>query len=354
MTGERWHYSCRKAAGPVAGHGGDGRLLSRHIQRHSRLVVTLIGWLYSSAACSFASEPCGPLLERFLSAPRSKEQARVQAEELVAELEVICSRRQFSTGFSSRENLRAAIMSRDPISAGLATQLESETHDIAIHAPSMFRQKILEHGLLSSRQVDHHRGNSDPSELERVENRLTFKDACYAMVDSYVKPKYGLLRPSPRDQRLRPLSTGYGDDAWILRKSRVRRRVSWTPGDSMIFSGSPESWDNMMVPWTDRLLLVPFLRNQIDRGRLYPSHPPDGYSYRRPNDVVESLTLSHKIRLNTFVELQVWGPIDPQDIEAIEFSKIPPTAECAELARVRGIAIWDGRTWPPEEWKGRQ
>ncbi len=286
-----------------------------------------------------------------------------QAERVVAEIAKMHQARIVKSGFKSREEFRRAMIDFDVTSRTALQHLESGDFDIAIHAHSDFRESIASRGFLSSRQVEHQRVNSEPEGLDRIENRLSFNDLAYVDLNPNVQPKYGLLRSGRKTSDIKPLITSYGDDVWILRKSKVADRTTWVAGDSFSFKGTTGSWEDIYAPWSSIMMAAPFLRTVLASyeevvdadgtryqrkvpGSLRISHPPEGMRYFPVGEPARALRVGQKITSNAFLELQVWGPIDLEDIESFEFTKKPPTRDFALKLAKTDIEIYDGRTWP--------
>ena len=69
-----------------------------------------------------------------------------------------------------------------------------------------------------------------------------------------------------------------------------------------------------------------------------------------PTGSLEKYQLAWDASLD-YVEVQLWGPLDLDDVKAFEFTTRPPEGEFLKELRSRGIEIRDGRQNPPQVWR---
>jgi hypothetical protein len=65
---------------------------------------------------------------------------------------------------------------------------------------------------------------------------------------------------------------------------------------------------------------------------------------------LKSFRAGNTHQLNPYVELQFWGPMNLDLVEAFEFGRAPPRGRFLRELLKRGIKIRDGRTLPAQDW----
>jgi hypothetical protein len=145
-----------------------------------------------------------------------------------------------------------------------------------------------------------------------------------------------------------------------LKKDRIRNRTTFTPGDShnrySYWHGTyfrevkrPVSWDQAFIPWKERLLLIPVIAKGLLSGKLglediikpnkYQS--PGEFGAQGPVDTDGSMS-PYKMAWEPnmdYIEAQVWGRINLDDVETFEYSGAPPTGKFLKELQKRGIKI---------------
>ncbi|MGK5082251.1 hypothetical protein WDW37_03015 [Bdellovibrionota bacterium FG-1] len=235
-------------------------------------------------------------------------------------------------------------------------QVMAEEVDVAVGMGEESRSQILRTGIKNFRETGtspnnaYHRESAEASYLGMTTKR-------YEALPDALKPKYGILRPTKKNSSEPPHIRSL-EDRYILKMDRIRKRMTWSPGDSLnrltmgmraglaieplkaifralmsVSTGTihrPYSWDHLFIPWDHRELMAPFLKSNFE---------PD---YRQGGSEV----LKVKSYVNDYLEVQVWGEISPQDIQAFEFTKSPPSHEDYVWMREHGIEIRDARKYP--------
>lgn len=170
-----------------------------------------------------------------------------------------------------------------------------------------------------------------------------------------LKPKYGWLVPRLNSGGL-ARSVHYGTDMFILDKTKMRDRTTFTIGDSLdAFSDrsgggwrrgetkASTHWSELFVPWSQRAILAPALKHN-------PLTPPHDETFF----VGEGLpNLKITMANSSYYELQFWGPLDLSHVKAFVFGNSPPSGEFLAALRARRIPIYkdmgDQKTY--ELWK---
>lgn len=95
---------------------------------------------------------------------------------------------------------------------------------------------------------------------------------------------------------------------------------------------------SMLVPWSRRLLVVPFMISDLKHNQfLNPTVP---------------INIADNYIFGQYWESQIFGRIDLDNVESFEFTKNPPDQEFAIELKKRNIKIYDGRTQPAKLWDG--
>jgi len=161
----------------------------------------------------------------------------------------------------------------------------------------------------------------------------------YRSLDNDLKPKYGLILPAI-DSKLPAIRPQYGNDKYFFKKDRVRDRLTFTLGDSLMGLGksgrpnwssqvySPVQWDQVFTPWSRKEMIAPFL--------------VDSYSHEVSLMPVEKTTsLAQRSQDEAgYVELQFWGSLNLDDVHSFAFSQDPPTGAFLAALRARNIKIY--------------
>jgi len=217
-----------------------------------------------------------------------------------------------------------------------------------------------------------------------------------------VKPKYALLRPK-RETGYNPvMNFGYGQDMFIIDIDAVIDRITITPGDSYVNSHEFEkSWieifeekkievslgrdyyhaleilhprefvteptriEHAFLPWSHSALVAPWVIGGVRENNLFGAESSfqrpviEGKDARALEDFDSSLAPN-----SSFVEVQIWGPLDFSIIKAFEFTTYPPEGKFLKLLLENNIKIYDAREayegyetdqrtelWEPELWQ---
>lgn len=116
--------------------------------------------------------------------------------------------------------------------------------------------------------------------------------------------------------------------------------VSYTP--------RPKNWRGMLIPWSYRLLLVPFILDGLKLDQFLAQIPLDKkeVDMNAPwYPIIETLHRPH------FIEMQVFGKLTLDDIESFVFHRNPPAGDFLLELRKRGIKIYDGRSYSKVLWE---
>lgn len=320
------------------------------------------------------------------------EAAREAAARLVSGFEADTAALYATSGFDNREALLTAVNASSATAQRAASILVDENLEVGMAAKPEARDGVVQKGFLNFR-------GSSTSEgavmgRETVEANYAGIDVDrYTALDGELKPKYGYLAPKPDSGLATPVGVrSYGSDRWIFNLDRVRDRMTFTVGDSLNrhvnYTGGSDTpattWDQRFTPWSHRELAAPAMAGGLDQEKLglqmdvwresledmqneWPSlkhviqltesaDPKAEVEWTAmelaitpPPGSLEKYTVEWGPSLD-YVEVQMWGPLDLDDVKAFEFTDKPPEGAFLETLKARGIEIRDGRQQPPRPW----
>lgn len=160
-------------------------------------------------------------------------------------------------------------------------------------------------GFQNQRETGSSGGELDTEARDLAESKgLGVLAAEYFKQTNDLKPSYGYLSPdlAHLDIRRFDAAVGYGSDLYFFKKESVRRRVSFTFGDSLFpfIKSEKQKWDTTFIPWQFHQL-ISLARILVSEGRA--SSKPSSFSIKgnyHPG--------------GSFVELQFWGPLNLEDV----------------------------------------
>ncbi len=296
------------------------------------------------------------------------EKLKSEAREIVSNQKVILKDLFHTTGFKSLNEYRKHLDKNRSLFGDIVDVIRDEDVEISIKIPSDKRWWIPKTGI-HNRYVTRNT-TEGYSELQRKVSEASmsgksFKD--YSLLNNDIKPKYGLLSPKT-SSNIKAVDTknyaNYGDDIYIFDIDKIRDRITWTPGDSLIrhmyannslYQGKVmelESWDDLFLPWEARELSIPNFNKKYNNGRLALSRGEYG---TKGNSIEIGSRKKLNFRTNDmsgdYMEIQIWGPIRISDIKEFIFKENPPTGEFLEELIENKVKIFDGRKQFPVEWK---
>jgi hypothetical protein len=238
--------------------------------------------------------------------------------------------------------------------------IRNEDVNIAISRPGNARWWVPKVGLHNQHVTGTSRGYKGQSGRNAVEasysNRKFQK---YANLDNDVKPKYGLLYPKTNSS-IQPVSTHYGEDTYILDLKKIKKRLTWTPGDSLNRMSAhnfewtegttlnAKSWDYLFLPWSSKELMIPLLHKQFNG--LNPSLALNHQQSDGIPKAFNKFQMQFENPSARYLEVQIWGPIRLADVKEFIFKSGEPQGEFLEALIEKGIKIYDGSAWPHKEW----
>ena len=270
-----------------------------------------------------------------------------------------------TSGFRSVEELSAAADRPNEGSTQDYRQakriLETEDFRVGIRLSARMRGKVATDGILNSYQVGHSQGAFiGRATVEAAYAGMTKED--YDALPVQLKPKYAALYPSEGSSLKPTTALDYfaGGDIFYLKKERIKNRTTLTAGDShnrytymhgyFYTDVKPaKAWDQLFLPWQDRALLIPLIARGLQFGKLGDRDIIKPTNYMSPGEFGaqwaiegEGPMANYKLSWDPnmdYVEAQVWGRINLDDVETFEYSGAEPKGKfLAELQR-RGIKI---------------
>ena len=343
--------------------------------------------LVACAPAAAAVEAVKALAE---SRPRpAGDAAREAAEHLVAGFEADTAALYPTSGFDNRDALLAAVSASTETAQRAARILVDESLQICMAAPPSTRDGVAQKGFLNFRGSNVSQGAI--LDRETVEANYAGMDVeKYTALDADLKPKYGYVAPESDSGLESPVGVrSYGSDHWVFKLDRVRNRLTFTVGDSLNrhmnytcgYDTPATSWDQRFTPWSSRELAAPAIAGGLDHQKKLglemdvwresletmqnewpslkqviqltespdPKEPVDWTALEigitPPPGTLEKYTVAWGPSLD-YIEAQIWGPLDLDDVKAFEFTDKPPEGAFLEALQSHGIEIRDGRAKP--------
>ncbi len=296
---------------------------------------------------------------RFLEMVRPTQDLIKDAEKTIASNEKALSELFESTGHKSKSSYLRYVKAHSAKAKKLLDLTQNHLV-VAIHRPENARFWIPLSGFQNQRTTGSSNGSLNPDFRNQVESQLTFQDKeKYSENSVRYMPNYGEARPEQGYKGFSP-NTGannYGTDLWIVKKELYDSRATWTPRDSFgqfrVTSRSQASyWDQMFVPWKYREFMVPYALNS-EHQYFYGDAAKPKFKPFSPSFVPDDFVLNGTRYGSSYFEVQFWGPLTIDDIQAFHFKNNPPDKEFYDLLASKGIEVWDERTWPAKKYNGK-
>jgi hypothetical protein len=340
---------------------------------HLVLLLFVHGLLLSmtAAAPSAVAKQCGEAL----SAPDLRKRAEVIIQDHKARFAHLFAK---TSGFEAVSEYEKVLQTGGELLPLLFEMTKSDV-EVAIYRQTRRRLAIARHGILNQHTTGTSGGSLNLQLRERAEaDMLGVPYADYKKWPSEIKPKSAILQPVPHASlRLKRLANiQYGNDAYILKDEVLRARATLTPQDSLNRyivgnqiqtsttrkSRPASAWDQLYVPWASRSVIVPYL---LPKALMFNHLGPTGdpYFFLEDDDYLpphyeklRSMTPAMRLKVSenwgddnqSYVEAQIWGPIDLDDVKAFQFSRQPPKGEFLQELLRRQIEIRDARDHEPK------
>jgi hypothetical protein len=243
--------------------------------------------------------------------------------------------------------------SADPTVKRAIELIDQDKIEIIMRRPERGRFWIPKTGFQNQYISGSSQGYMDKAARYNVESTMTGRTKEeYWPLDDELKPKYATLRIAEDAGVINDMtgSHQYGSDRYVLRKSDLQNRLSFFPIDSLnnLYRLGPKwdsevqvplSWQWMLVPWSRRLLMVPFMIHGLGENRFgYPA---------APQNIVLNWTNTGP---GSYWESEIFGRVDLNIVETFEFEGNPPSGEFLKELRRRHIKIMDARMDHAQEW----
>lgn len=319
---------------------------------------------------AWAMPNCAAVHNDFKSVNKSvsNRDTELQTQKLHQHLQKSFQNRFSTSGFFSPESFQLAVEKGTELDPNLYKSaldiLRHERLQVATRLPFDIREQIMEKGFLNFHQARSSQGSSfSRSEIEASYANLNIEQ--YKSLTDEVKPKYAAIYPEDNSGLSGPksLDSYAGTDKYYFKLDRIRQRMTVTPGDSLnrfVYwnghpqeSKSPESWDQMFIPWSERSILVPVLAEGLKVNRLGLPDIAPVRKWSRPDEYGNQFDIVGKDNLSEFkmkwqpnmdyVEAQIWGALTLNDVAIFEYTKWKPTGQFLKELQKRGIEIRDGR-----------
>lgn len=241
----------------------------------------------------------------------------------------------------------------------IASKIMKNQVSFAMNRNEERRRAIAQHGFLNQFEAKRSGGYYDIQKRRQIEAAYSnLPLEAYDKIPISMRPKYGYLAPVIGDQLSRSSSAAdFGSDTYIFKMERLKNRTSWVPGDSLDqydyyiddYGKAKIPRASRFLPWSSRALLLPYLDSPNGANEL-------GIVAQTDN----KLNVGGKlIKLPTtvnqdYIELQFWGTLSLDDVEAFIFKTDPPKGKFLLELKRRNIRIFqnDGENdilwWEPK------
>lgn len=176
----------------------------------------------------------------------------------------------------------------------------------------------------------------------------------YHPLDDELKPKYGTMAIKQGNEIVSNLSKSsqYGPDIYYFKKEMIQDRLTYAIGDSLNYLGGINrawmsqvvelpNWHGHLIPWSHRLLMVPFMVAEISvNAHTAPSLMPAAGS---------GITWTQG-RNTSYWESEIFGHVDLDMVSTFVFQGNVPSGEFLKELQKRHIQILDGRRTLATEW----
>jgi len=288
-----------------------------------------------------------------------------RAEELVAGFEILSDKLFPTTGLSGQAELSALLRESGGPGDEFTAMILGETARPVLYARESIRLSIADGGFLNIHSAPASSFAVSVASRNQVEASLAdMALEKYAALPPYLKPKYGILLPAPGSKLGAPaIAKWYGTDAYVIRLGRVKSRLTWTPGDSLDRLAkwaslnspgwskgealSPPGWDLAFIPWSRRALIIPLMAGDAAASGVFGFASTPEVPFYHPAAKVKTIFPGPNA---SYLEIQIWGPLDLADVEEFIFGKNPPEAEFLKILKKYRIPVFDGRSGKPVRW----
>lgn len=260
------------------------------------------------------------------------------------------------TGFKNYKAYETALRaSEDPLVKRAIELIDGDQIQVGMRRPEGGRFWIPKTGFQSQHATGSSRGLMDPNRRDLVESHMLGEPPSdYAARSPDLKPKYATLMVKEGNGlgNYHAIVDHYGPDVYLFKTKEIADRMTFFMGDSLnqlvlgriTMNGQPKNIDEMMIPWSKRLLMVPYMVENLAQG--YFGRPSS------PSSLAPEITPKMKMYYtHDYWEAQIFGRVDLDMVEAFRFEKTPPEGEFLTELRRRGIKIYDARTSEVVEWQ---
>ena len=261
-----------------------------------------------------------------------------QAENLVANLNNDF-KKDFAerSGYRNLEEYKEIAKNFDEFSKRALDILDKHTL-VAIHAPENVRSRIPLTGFQNQRATGTSLGNLDPTLRNKAEsNLLMTNQSDYEKNSVRLMPKYGEVIVDPGLIGRYQKANMYGSDLWIIKKSVIEKRATWTPEDSLRSGSAVRKVLNKIdgfIPWNFLGLATAYIHYPLKNANIFKSRwIKDELSFK-------SETWDN---VDDYLEVQIFGDISIDDVSALYFRENPPDQKMMRYLKSKKIEVYDDR-----------
>jgi hypothetical protein len=280
----------------------------------------------------------------------TNEQTISEAEALVKRLNEDYEKDFKLTGYKNLEEYRNYAMNHSK-TAQLAVDILQDHTIVALHRHEKARPWLVSSGFQNQRVTGSSSGTLSENFRNDYESACTdiplleYKDKSVRFMPNYAEA----IASFDTEYKNGDGADKYGSDLWIIKKDVVSKRATLTPGDSMARGREQMESKNALnnfIPWSQRILTAGSLLSKL----VYNQYRYDNQA----NDFKVNLQRWSKIGWGYF-EVQIFGALTLDHVEAFYFKRNPPDVEFANLLRSKNIKIYDARGYDayhkkPTEW----
>ncbi len=277
----------------------------------------------------------------------SNRETILQAEKILTDLNKDYAK-DFSehSGYKSLEEYTKFVKNFDHTSNQIVDLMQDHVL-VAMHRPESARFWIPLTGFQNQRVTGSSKGALSTGRRNQAESNLLLVNQLeYEKNSVRLMPKYAevIVGREVTDIKNGSDASHYGSDLWIIKKSVIEKRATWTPTDSL---GPGRSVANNKVdgfiPWSFRSLATPFLYYNIKSEKLF--QPRGSFAPIKFNSTKWESS-------NYYTEVQIFGDVSINDVEALHFRGSPPDQKMMEYLNSKNIEVYDDRTGKPVKYTG--
>ena len=264
-------------------------------------------------------------------------------------------------------------LAKEPRAAWVYDLIHNDRAEFAMGRKTRSRNSILENGFQNIY-------STGPIDFRHIKDRIGteslgigISEKQYRQIDPIDRAKAGFLAPpinSGLERNALIVQQSGWTDFYYFKKENLRNRTTWITADSLnFFRERRDGWDPLgtwtegsyrkflgqdFLPWQEArdLMIVDLLNpKNVISGQTSLEIPP-----QNPRDLGFLTSGGTKVFSNatsrSYIELQFWGKLSLDDVEAFVFSDEPPTGQFLLELKKHGIRIFERKDKRDNLWNG--